>query len=559
MFSSTEASPDNSVIIDIPAEDPPYSQLTDELSATEKEALAYYVLRRSYDSTKSLSGNERFLAVIAGIVAAATASSSKEFGDEFMQGFQKLTGINSSGSEWGIAIPSVFAQFSLSANSCMIVLTKLMRNLQRPANEAADKYEKKLTKKEIAMLAAIPFGSLAAYKIGFDASEHYGWPSAINHGLGSMRFFAMVGVNNNYASDQLKKWQRNNYNLPIVCALDATQKHLVALAKADDPTPFLAALNESGLLKNLDHLGDTADAKHHQHLELLVAGLLKVAPQNILSTPNQKSNFVAYLSLVLGILTTLTKFKAGSMATNPFGLQAPKDLVEFFKNIHGASNQLIAAAAIGGILFGIPAWFLNTIINAKSCMLLIDDATAFAADIRQQGWSAYFQKISRVDGMFLGLISLMGAGYGLGYGGAGYKYSPVDIDPVPILNMAFSGIGYTAVGIASMKKFVAGLRNGWDRSVLDDALNSDDLLTHYHVMQQDPDKQKTLIRVLRDYVNHALEAQLDSFNKLDEVAVNSLFSPSLQQKLNEKFGLELKEIVIETPVDRDALTSIRIV
>ena len=217
--------------------------------------------------------------------------------------------------------------------------------------------------------------------------------------------------------------------------------------------------------------------QYQQQLEALVAELLKIAPDIDPADVKQKSNCITYLGWTLGILTTLTKFKAGSMATNPFGLESPKDLVEFFKNINDASTLLIVAASIGCAVFGVPAWFVNTIINAKCSMSVMTDLTTIVADIKQVGWSAYFKKISGMDKFFLGLISFTGLGYGLGYAGAGYKYSLVAIDPVPMLNMIFSGLGYTAVGISSMKKFVGAGRNAWNSSLLEEALKAADLLS----------------------------------------------------------------------------------
>ena len=157
-----------------------------------------------------------------------------------MQGFEKLTGQMAPGSEWAIAIPSVFAQFSLSENSGIIVLTKLLRYMQRPANATADKYEKKLTKKEQAILAMIPLGSLAAYKIGYDACrDDYKWSQTVSHGVGFFRFAGMIGVNTNYTSDHIKKSSGMDYSLPIVCASELREKKSGKIANSDTPLDFI--------------------------------------------------------------------------------------------------------------------------------------------------------------------------------------------------------------------------------------------------------------------------------------------------------------------------------
>ena len=139
-------------------------------------------------------GGERgVIAIIAGIIATSTASSSKEFGDEFMQGFEGLTGVAAAGSEWAIAVPAFFAQLSLPSNAIFTVLTKLLRHSQRAANPVADKYEKSLSLKEKAVLALIPLGSLSAWKIGYDAAEHYGWSESVSQSAGALRFCWYAG------------------------------------------------------------------------------------------------------------------------------------------------------------------------------------------------------------------------------------------------------------------------------------------------------------------------------------------------------------------------------
>jgi hypothetical protein len=519
----------------------PYSQLLNELTAAEKENLAYYVLQRGYDNTRRLSGGERgVIAIIAGIIATSTASSSKEFGDEFMQGFEGLTGVAAAGSEWAIAVPAFFAQLSLPSNAIFTVLTKLLRHSQRAANPIADKYEKPLSLKEKAVLALIPLGSLSAWKIGFDAADHYGWSEAVSQTAGALRFAGMLGVNYNYTSEQTKSWWRkNDYERPIVCALASAKNHLKILAEKADAAEFLQFLNAGGLLKKMSHLNEEGVSQEHfKQLESIVDALSESADVNAVHSDKQKGNWMIYLNWTIGILSTLTKLKAGSMVPDLFGVKVPKDWVEFFKNIRSSSDMFIVATVIGCVFFGMPAWFLNAMVTSKSCFNFLAGDSIF--DNRNLKAPA----------------ALVGIGYGLGYAGAGFKYNPAAIMPIPTLNMLFSGIGYSLVGYVSMKKCVNRIRyEWWERSVLDNALAADDLLAYYQSLSAD--KRPVLVRLLLNHVTTVLDAQLECFNQLDAEAVNLMFSPALQKKLDQKFKTDLREVVVQATEPAD-LVSIKV-
>ena len=350
----------------------------------------------------------------------------------------------------------------------------------------------------------------------------------------------MLGVNYNYTSEQTKAWWRkNDYERPIVCALASAKNHLKILAEKTDPAEFLQFLSQGDLLRKMSHLNEGGVSQEHfKQLEAIVDALSESADVNAISSDKQKANWMIYLNWTIGILSTLTKLKAGSMVPDLFGVKVPKDWVEFFKNIHNSSDMFIVATVIGCVFFGIPAWFLNAMVTSKSCFNFLAGDNIF--DDRSLKTPA----------------AIVGIGYGLGYAGAGFKYNPAAIMPIPTLNMLFSGIGYSLVGYVSMKKFVNRIRyEWWESSVLDNALAADDLLKYYHSLAAD--KRPVLVRLLLAHVTTILDSQLECFNQLDAEAVNLMFSPALQKKLDHKFKSDLREIVVQATEPAD-LVSIRV-
>jgi hypothetical protein len=546
---------------------------TIHLTEDEKEHLAYHVFRTLSDDLKPLSGWEYAIVIPAILFALGACATSKDFGDKFVEGLESLfenfklsADATKTGVAWGIAAANVCAQFSLSTNSVITVLTRLLRSRQRSndaqtdqaladANETANKYDRPLTNKEKCFLVAVPFSAFATYKMGFDTlTAKYGQAPGIGHGVGALRYGSASLINFNFTYDQIYRW-RGDEELPLINLLKSSKKRLINLAdNASHPLAFIHALNENGLLKQLNgrNTNPVENNTHKKQLEALVDELFAKLPElEQAGAPNgpsassrcTKGDMVQWISLILGGLVSLTNFKAGTKVPELFGLTVAKDLVEFFT--HLAADWSLGIAALG-FVFGVPSWFVNLIINARSCMnfangiaLLIKDINANGTDALKKYWSA--------DGALVGLLMITSMGYGAGNGGSGYKYPPLNMVPIPIINLLLSSVVFTALGNLSQQGAAAKARDKKDDHLLQSALNAENLEEFY--LDLSPADQKTLRRLLVNNVTLAFDSQISTYNKLQGDAVEGMLSEELQANLERRFGNDLTEVVVQVPAD----------
>lgn len=536
----------------------PDSIRTSNLSDDEKEDIALYLLGHAKDSLKPLKNKEYLMIIPAVAVSVAAALTSKDFGDKFVSGLESLfTSIQSSsparknGIAWAIAASNVCAQLSLSFNSSINVFTRLLRSYQREPNATAATFEKKLTKKEIAYLATVPLSAFATYKVGLDTFQtKYQQSAGVSHTIGSLRYASSATVNANFVYDQIFRWRGDRDDLAMVRLLKMAKIHLNQLANSsENPNAFIEALQESHLLRNLNQVRGTSK---REQLESVIKELIRITPLQETSAPSAepcftKTNCIVWLSTLLGAIVSLTNFKAGTKVPELFGLPVPKDLVEFFGNIKSADAAYLGITTLGMCL-GIPSWFVNTIINTRSCINLGKSLTGFVGDLWNEGPRATISPYISKDGAIFALLSLLSIGYGAGNGGLSYKYPFIDIFPVPIIQMCLATIVFTGLGNLSQQGAAGKARDWWDGDLLKQALNTDDLLD-MNLNKSSPTDQLILRRLLVNNVNHALDMLVSAVSKLDDVAINSVLSDELTQELENKFGTDLMEIVIHTPPD----------
>jgi hypothetical protein len=539
------------------------------LTTEEQEHLAHHILRDLTDNLKPLSGAEYLIVIPAILFALGACATSKDFGDKFAEGLESLLTSFKASSEatktgvaWGIAAANVCAQFSLSTNSVITVLTRLLRSRQRSAdakldpalagaNETASKYDKPLTKREIAYLTAIPLSAAATYKMGFDTlTGKYGQAPGIGHGVGALRYGSASLINFNFTYDQIYRWRGDNDNLAVINLLKTSKKRLNNLAdSASNPLLFIQALNQNNLLKQLNgkNPNPVENNTSKKQIEAMVDELFQSTPfvEAIGAdgeTPRcTKSDVVQWVSMILGGLVSLTNFKAGTRVPELFGLPVAKDLVDFFSNI--AADWTLGVAALG-FVFGIPSWFVNLIINARSCMNFANGIAGVIKDINTNGTDA-LKKYWSADGALVATLFITSLGYGAGNGGSGYKYPPLNMIPIPIINLLLSSVVFTALGNLSQQGAVAKLRDKLDDALLQRAINTENLEDFYQTLTSA--EQNTLRRLLVNNINLAFDSQIASYNKLQDGAVNGMFSEELRHNLESRYGTDLTSIVIQTP------------
>jgi hypothetical protein len=539
------------------------------LTAEEQEHLAHHILRDLTDNLKPLSGAEYLIVIPAILFALGACATSKDFGDKFVEGLESLlTSFKASpeatktGVAWGIAAANVCAQFSLSTNSVITVLTRLLRSRQRTAdaksdqaladaNETASKYDKPLTKREMAYLAAVPLSAAATYKMGFDTlTGKYGQASGISHGVGALRYGSASLINFNFTYDQIYRWRGDNENLAVINLLKTSKKRLNSLAdSASNPLLFIQALNQNNLLKQLNgkNPNPVENNTSKKQIEALVDELFQSTPfvEAIGAdgeTPRcTKSDIVQWVSMILGGLVSLTNFKAGTRVPELFGLTVAKDLVDFFSNL--AADWTLGVAALG-FVFGIPSWFVNLIINARSCTNFANGIAGIIKDINTNGTDA-LKKYWSADGALVATLFITSVGYGAGNGGSGYKYPPLNMIPIPIINLLLSSIVFTALGNLSQQGAIAKLRDKMDDDLLQRAINTENLEDFYQTLSSS--EQNTLRRLLVNNINLAFDSQIASYNKLQDGAVNGMFSEELRNNLESRYGTDLTSIVIHNP------------
>jgi hypothetical protein len=527
------------------------------LTQEEKENLAHHIFRTLADDLKPLSGAEYAIVIPAILFALGACATSKDFGDKFVEGLATKTGV-----AWGIAAANVCAQFSLSTNSVMTVLSRLLHSRQRSndskqdpelaaANATAKKYDKPLSKKEKLFLATVPLSAFASYKMGHDTMTHkYEQGPIVSNGVGGLRFGSASLINLTFTRDQVYRW-RGDQDLAVIDLLKSSKKYLIGLA--NNPLAFIAALNQNGLLKQLNakNTNPAVNNTYHKRIEALVDELLAATPHNPQQTGSMpassgctKADYVQWISMILGGLVSLTNFKAGTKVPELFGLTVAKDLVDFFSNL--AADWSLGIAALG-FVFGIPSWAVNLIINARSCMNFAGGISSLVQDMRTNGTGA-LTKYWSADGALVGLLMLTSLGYGAGNGGSGYKYPPLNMEPIPIINLLLSTAVFTALGNLSQQGAVAKARDKIDNHLLERAINTENLVDFYQDLSMS--EQKTLCRLLVANINLTFDSQISSYNKLQSGAVNGMFSEELQASLERRFNPPLTEIVVETPTDR---------
>jgi hypothetical protein len=541
-----------------------------ELTPEEQEHLAHHILRNLTDNLKPLSGAEYLIVIPAVLFALGACATSKDFGDKFVEGLESLlTSFKASpeatktGVAWGIAAANVCAQFSLSTNSVITVLTRLLRSRQRTAdakfvaaladaNETASKYDKPLTKKEMAYIATVPLSAAATYKMGFDTlTGKYGQASAVGHSVGALRYGSASLINFNFMHDQIYRWRGDNDNLPIINLLKTSKKRLNNLADdARNPLAFIQALNLNNLLKQLNgrNTNPVENNTSKRQIEALVDELFQsTAFVEAMGAAEgeaprcTKSDVIEWISIILGGLVSLTNFKAGTRVPELFGLTVAKDLVHFFSNL--AADWTLGIAALG-FVFGVPSWFTNLIINTRSCMNFANGISSIIKDISTNGTDA-LKKYWSADGALVAVLFITSIGYGAGNGGSGFKYPPLDIVPVPIINLLLSTVVFTALGNLSQQGAVAKLRDKMDDTLLQRAINTENLEDFHQSLT--PSEQNTLRRLLVNNINLAFDSQIASYNKLQDGAVNGMFSEELRNNLESRYSTDLTSLVIHTP------------
>ena len=552
-----------------------------ELSPHEspQERNAQIALKQALDNARPLRNSELLIVLAAGIVALGACSTSKAFGDRFIEGVEEFTGspIPSATAkiivEYFVGWANLTTQFSLTTTSFIQVASSFLRVRNIPKHE----FIQILTATEKTILFLVTLTAFSSAKMVFDTTSDVNklnlnlWLCIVLSGLS---YLSSLAVNTNFTYDRLMSLRPERNDLAIIRLLKQTKYELDMLALNSNHQLFINRIANGTWFHQLRHLNTGLTPK--EQLEDIIEQLIKLSDMEI-----QYGLFVAksYKDLVNAfVISSVSLGGIGSAVNAKAGLDVPQFVsfkylpVAHFTDLKTWKDQLSLGL---GLIFGSTAWTVNTIINGRSCYNLERSMVSLWREVNAFGLANYNNKMC---GIFL-TIFLLSLGYAIGKAGSTLKYALFEGEEVPTdviaLVTLFVCLG---LGIYSMQAAVGKAINRYDWSLMDNALAERDLLEYYKTLNpahveiseelslhdeiptlpinqnghphneakeevdpallEDPtEMQWTLRKLLYSNSNLAIDALIAHFNQIrPNIKDADLFSPRIVKMLEDKFG-----------------------
>ncbi|MES2217768.1 MAG: hypothetical protein V4501_05105 [Pseudomonadota bacterium] len=522
---------------------------------TPMERFDQNVLKQAFDNGRPLEGKEYWIPAAAFLAVVGACSTSKDFGDRFIEGLQeKVFGIKPpesgeamdtdvsyyayaiDGVEIIVGVANLCTQASLTAKSFIHVQCRLSRMVSTPNHE----YMQELSLSEKLVLTGVTLTGFASAKMVFDSmSKKYKLPGTASYTLSTFSFFSSFFVNENFTYDRLLAMHQVRNDLAIIRLLTKAKDEVNKLANnSENPDAFIERLGTGTWFRQLI-LRNTAHSTPEQNQDTILQ-LLQItettAGSNLFDPAKDWAwlNTDNVLSVMLGILASAMNAKAGLQVPNFItgGYLPEINVNEFFTHFLEQSWEVYGTFLFGMMCFGLTSGAVNSIINSRSCHELITTIKKFLPIFLVSGFSS----ISSHEQMILAAIIFLSTGYAIGKAGAMLKYALIEVAPIPI-SMAIATVPvFEGLGVMSMTGATAAGRNAKDWKLFDDAIAAPSLLHFYHHLPFDD--QMTLRRLLLTRFTLAIDGMYAYYNQTKpHVNGEHLFNPTLLQALEEKFGV----------------------
>jgi hypothetical protein len=516
-------------------------------TAEAKERYWQGAIKHVFDTHRSLQGWEYTILVLACIVATGAVSTSKAFGDRFIEAVEGIppnSNLNPTAAEELVevivALSNICTQFSLTTKNFIQVLCRLSRTQNAKAHE----YINQLSITEKLLLASVITTGFASDRMTFTTwQDKYHARALVDWIFGALSWTSSVAVNMNFTYDRLLTFHSSRFDLAIARLLNLNQFYVNTLANDDeDPDVFIEFLSTGTWYRQLNHVNGFYSMSAQAQAESIIRQLMLLTP---IATEEQKKRLTKtslYSSLSVNIvICTLLGLTASTMNLAA-GLGVPHFLnktypeVGFFNYIENLDQQTLLTTEslfLGLFVFGLTSYFVNTIINTRSCQDLSTSVSISLPDFLNYGFTNY----SRSEKAILSSMTLLALGYAIAKGGQTLIFSLVETPPAPIVIAGVTFIVCLGLGIMAMKAIAADMRNRKDKWLLMEALRSPSLVDFYYHSPVGVKHQQSVRRLLESNYNLAIHAFYSYINQTKtEIKGHQLLSPELYKELEEKFG-----------------------
>jgi hypothetical protein len=525
-----------------------------DTDAHVKERYWQGAFKHIFDTHRPLQGWEFSIFVLACIVATGAVSPSKAFGDRTIDSILRRNDDSppptnaQEAVEWIVALSNICTQFSLTTKSFIHVLSRWSRTRGTVNHE----YIAELSPAERRILMSVIMTGFASAKMVFDTwNKHYVAPLFASLTLSALTWTSSVAVNLNFTYDRLLTFHDDRFDLAIIRMLTLNMVHVDTLSRdAENTRELIAYLGRGSWYRQLHRVNNTSrgDGSAEQLYKML-GQAESVLRQLILLTPAPtdkdlklftKTSLWLMISLeitmctLLGLIASGMNLKAGlgvpSFITH--GYLPNVGVEEYFEKFHEQTFLTTFSLFLGGIVFGLSSFFVNTIINTRACQDLYSSAREALPDFINSGFDNY----SRNEQALIFTILLLAGGYTGAKTGQTLYYPLIETPPGPIILAGVTFVVCLGLGIMAMKATAAYGRDRKDNWLLARAISSrSPLITFYDA--QTSENRQTLRRLMLNNYSLAMDAFYKYINETrKEIKGNKLVSPELHRLLEEKFG-----------------------
>jgi hypothetical protein len=551
-----------------------------------KERNAQIALKQALDNVRPLQGSEMLIVLAAGIVALGACSTSKAFGDRFIEGVEQFSGSQFPSEiakvivEWTVAVANLATQFSLTTKSFIHVVSRVLRAMELPKHE----FLRTLTAAEKVIMTLVTLTAFSSAKMVFDTTsdkEKYDIDLWICILLSGLSYTSSLAVNTNFTYDLLMNLRPERNDLAIIRLLKQTKWEVNKLAEdSDQPELFINRMANGTWFHQLGHVN--AGLTPQEQLEDIIRQLIQLSDKPLrhdLFVANSRKAWINSYTV-----SSATLGGIGSAANGKAGLDVPQFVSLYylpkarFTNLQDWSDYISLGL---GSIFMLTSLGVNTIINGRSCLNLEKNLVFLWGEIRDVGLANYDTRLR----IIFGSIFLLSLGYAIGKAGSTLKYALFEGQEAPTdviaLVTLFVCLG---LGILSMQGAVSSALNRYDWGLMDEALAAADLTDFYKNLspvnvdisdslplqdialqpigpngfhQEDAEEKKSedtefaeeptpaqwkLRRLLFENFNLAIDALIAHFNQIHpDVKDADLFSAETNKKLQLKFGLQAQQ------------------
>jgi hypothetical protein len=521
-----------------------------DTDAALKERYWQGAFKHIFDTHRPLQGWEFSIFVLACIVATGAVSPSKLFGDRTIDsilGRDKNSPPPSNAQEaveCVVALSNICTQFSLTTKSFIHVLSRWSRTRGTVNHE----FIANLSPAERRILMGVTMTGFASAKMVFDAwDKHYVAPLFASLFLSGLTWTSSVAVNLNFTYDRLMTFHDDRFDLAIIRMLALNMLHVETMSKdADNTHKLISYFGQGSWYRQLHRVNNFSSG---DQLFTMLGQAESTLRQLMLLTPAPteeefkifiKSSFWLMITLEATICTLLGLIASGMNLKAGLGVPAfisaghlPNvGVEEYFAEFEKQTLLTTISLLLGGIVFGLSSFFVNTIINTRACQDLYNSAREALPDFINSGFDNY----SRNERTLIFTILLLSGGYTGAKTGQTLYYPLIETAPGPQILAGVTFVVCLGLGIMAMKATAAYARDRKDNWLLAGAISARSPLEDYYY-QQTWSNQQTLRRLLLNNYSLSMDAFYKYVNETKkEIQGNQLVSRQLHQELEEKFG-----------------------